>query len=283
MKSKTAIQKVQAEAVQIVRDRTEEQTQEQRSNLFWQMIGGVKVADAVSNQLSSQLLRTLERIQKEKLYLEAGYKTFDQFLDKAPESPMSHDAYRLRVNLLQAEGDELFDSFNSIGLSLSKRKLLGKGSVEVDGEEIVVRDDKDELRIPLNNRTELLSAISRLADKNNEKSRTIERGKKELERKDKKLQEALAPKQSSDELTPFVAARVTVLTALDGLIRATRALGSVERAERRTETLTLLDPLWTRLHEAFGLQSEQTAHKGNALTDLISEADMNDLADALEN
>jgi hypothetical protein len=283
MKSKTGIQKAQTDAVAIVRNRTEQQTEEQRHNQFWQMIGGVKVADALTHHLTSQMLRTLEVIKEEKLYLAAGYKTFDQFLDKAPESPMRHDTYLRRARLLEAEGDELFDAFNSIGLSYSKRRLLGKGAVEIDGNEIVVRDDKEEMRLPLNNQTELLSALSRLADKSNEKSRTIERGKKELERKDKKLQEALTPKQPSDELTPFVAARVTVLTALDGLIRATRALGSVERAERRTETLTLLDPLWTRLHEAFGLQAEQTARNNNSLTDLITEADINDLADSLEN
>ncbi len=274
MRQKQALQKVKDKAVGIVRDETAALARRQQAARFWQMIGGIKVADAVTRSLSSQMLRTLERVKQEKLYKEAGYDTFDQFLDKDPESPMKHDTFLRRAKLLEAEGDEVFDTFNAIGLSFTKRQMLGRGAVEVEGEEIVLREGKEEIRIPLKDRTEVLTAITRLADKNNEQRRTIERGRKDVDKLQRKLTEAAEAKSpGSAERSPFTDARMTAVVALGALGRQARALPPAERERVRIETLSLLSEQWMALHEAFGFETAPQLGLTN-LTAGVSDADL---------
>jgi hypothetical protein len=152
---------------------------------LWQIVGAIKLGNRLAESLSSQAVHALEQVRDEKLYLATGLQTFDEFLDNHPDSPMSHDTFRRRVNLLLSEGDVTFDLLNSLNVPLSARKLLA-GNISVDGDCVVITEEKGDrissTRIPLDDRVRIVEAIVGLKKKTDEQARTIERGKKDVDK-----------------------------------------------------------------------------------------------------
>lgn len=282
----------EAHVAEEIAEYREEQVALDRDSILM-ILGGIRAVHAINEALNSQTIRALQHIRDERVFTtfpgEDGqpFKRFDDFLDKSPYSPMNYKKFNQLENLLLSEGDELFNYMQAINGPIAHRRALGRGSLTIEGEEAVVKFTAEngtisEERMPVDDRKALLTVLSKIADQNNERGRTIERGKKELERKDKKLAEALKPKEPSIELTPFVAARHSLFLAFDAVINAARSLEAIERAERRTETLALLQPLWLKLHETFDIQTAPDAASKSGLTDNVTEADMQRLVDDLE-
>jgi len=143
---------------------------------LWQTMGAMKLAEALSRSLASQTLHALEQLRDDKEYLrEPGYETFRDFLDHHPDSVMSHDTFRRRINLLQSEGDVTFDLLNSLNVPLSQRKLLA-GQIEVAENEIKIGDDT----VRLDDGPRIIELVSKLHSKNQELQRTNERKDKKL-------------------------------------------------------------------------------------------------------
>ena len=244
------------------------------------VLGGIRAVHSVSEALNAQSIRALQLIRDEGLYKAEGYTRFDDFLNQSPLSPMKYDKFNYIEKALLSEGDELFNYLNAINAPMAQRRLLGKGSLAVEGEEIVIRADGDEQRIPVSDRAVLLTTLSKLADQTSEQRRTIERGKKENERLREKLIAAEQPQADAEEPTPFVAASLAAFAGLSHLARAARQLSPGERATRRTETLTMLDALRDEMRAAFDIQIErdpQQTARGSGLTDNITEADLESL------
>lgn len=152
---------------------------------LWQTVGAAKLANQIVSSLGSQSLHALERVRDEKLYLATGFETFAEFLDKHPDSPMGHDTFRRRINLLNSEGEIAFDLLNSLNLPLSHRKLLA-GQIQVTENEIKIGDDS----VSLDDRPRITELISKLHAKSQEQQRTIERGRKDNEKWKRKATEA---------------------------------------------------------------------------------------------
>lgn len=142
---------------------------------LWQTMGAHKLANQIVASLGAQSVRALEMVRDEKLYLAAGHDTFDGFLDRHPESPMSYEAFRRRANILNNEGDIAFDLLNSLNVPLSQRKLLA-GQIEVTENEIKIGDDV----VRLDDGPRIVELISKLHKKDQEQQRTIERKDKKL-------------------------------------------------------------------------------------------------------
>jgi hypothetical protein len=142
---------------------------------LWQMIGAHKAASQIASSLGAQSIRALEMVRDSKDFLATGFQAFDKFLDQHPDSPMTHEQFRRRANLLNNEGDIAFDLLNSLNVPLSHRKLLA-GKIEVTENEIKIGDDT----VRLDDSTRIVELISKLHKKDQEQQRTIARKDKQL-------------------------------------------------------------------------------------------------------
>ncbi len=272
MKNKSLVEKAKESATEIVATQRDAATSQQCFVQLWQTIGGIKLADALANSLNVQLLRALEGVKEQKLYRDAGYSTFDEFLDTDPNSPMRYEKYRERINLLNAEGDATFDFLNSLAVPLSARKLLTEGVVTVDGDTITV--GLESARI--DDRARITEIIRTLASKTAEQTRTIERGKKEHDNLKRKLDEAkrtAAPLDS--QAHPFGQALLATIGAYARLVTEARALSEEESDGMRGKAMELLAAQRRELEEAFRFDGVPLG-TSNELT--ITDADLDDIA-----
>jgi hypothetical protein len=234
---------------------------------FLMVLGGVRAVNSVSEALGAQSIRALQRVRDEGLYKAEGFTRFDDFLDKSPLSPMNYKKFNRLETALLNEGDELFNYLNAINAPMAKRRLLGKGALTVEGDEIVVRHDKEEQRIAVSDRGVLLSTLSKLADQNEEQSRTIERQKKKLKKGEddyKALQ-----RQTPSGAAPFKATPANVkhlsfdaLAALGLLTTAAGKLSEEDALALRESLLTPLAEQWDALHAALRYQTAPEALSG---------------------
>jgi hypothetical protein len=155
---------------------TETRSQTARDE-FMRMVGALNLAEKLTTSIGSQTLHLLDRIKREKTYQHGNYKTFDDFLDHDPNSPMKADTFRRRWNLLAGEGNEAFDLLNSLRVPFEARKLLA-GQMSVNGEDIKIGDA--ELKITDHNA--IVHLIATLHGKAAETQRTNERLTKKIEK-----------------------------------------------------------------------------------------------------
>jgi hypothetical protein len=212
---------------------------ERTSIRLWKTLGAVQAVSQLAAGLGAQTIHALERVRDEKLYLAAGFSTFDEFLSKHPESPMSHDTFRRRVNLLESEGDITFDLLNSLNVSISARLLLA-GDISIDGDNIVINEEQGDgvssTRIPLNDHAQIVKTIVELKKKADEQKRTIERGKKDVDkwkRKHDEVNEQLAKGLSvSEDAAPHARALVSVIGNFQILADECKALTNQKERKR---------------------------------------------------
>ena len=100
------------------------QPQSNRATDAFQLLGAAKAAILISRSVSAEAIRTIQAIRDNEYYLDYGSKTFDEFLDKHPESPMSYYQFHQREQLLTKEGDLTFQLLNTLRIPAAKRKML---------------------------------------------------------------------------------------------------------------------------------------------------------------
>lgn len=178
------------------------------------VLGGVKTADRIAQSISSQVMNAMITFQTQDLHESLGFNRFADFLDKSEFSPMSKNEFYKRKELFESEGEKVFDLLTELGISLSKRKLLGKGNISLDGETVVILDNDtgEEISIELKDKSRILETITALADANADKSKRLTKGKDDndrLKRKLTDLEEALDKERS----TPRAADRDEIETS----------------------------------------------------------------------
>ncbi len=239
------------------------------------ILGGIRAVHSVVNALSAQSIRALQRIRDEKLYQSEDFKRFDDFLDRSPHSPMSYRKFNRLENALFTEGDELFDYLNAINAPMSRRRLLGKGTVALEGEEIVLRSDNDEQRFSVSDRATLLTTLSKLADQTSEQRRTIERGQKEITRLQKQADESHTANRPAARLpAAYTALAFETLATMSRLAAATKQLPLTEKLDARESALAPLVEHWDEINRAFGFDLEPPAGRFTELTAHVSDADL---------
>lgn len=239
----------------------EAQHQERQSIQLWQIVGASKLANQIASSLGSQNLRALETVRDEELYKAAKFETFDKFLDQHPESPMSYEQFRRRANLLKNEGDVAYDLLNSLHVPLSQRKLLA-GQIEVTDTAIKIGDDV----VRLDDGPRIVELISKLHKKDQEQQRTIERGKKDVEKLKRKADEA--EKRAITANPDGTETGQAILTAAGSLARLRETLEAAPDEEKlavKEAIFTLLSNSQLELSLALGIVSkdEVSAAKGN--------------------
>lgn len=248
---------------------------------FLIVLGGVRAVNSVADALSAQSIRALQRIRDEEMYRAEGFKRFDTFLDESPLSPMNYKKFNRLETALLNEGDELFNYLNAINAPMARRRLLGKGTLTIEGEEIVVRQDKEEQRIAVGDRAVLLSTLSKFADQNGEQRRKIERQEKKLKKGEEDYKALLRHGATPYKATPDAIKRLA-FDALAALGILTTAAGKLTAEDAFAVRESLLAPLaeqWDALHAALRFQTAPENLSG--LTAPIGAAQLEELSEEM--
>lgn len=171
--AKNGLEKIKNEAAEYaVAEVVSINTQNDRDKALM-MIGALKMTHALSQHLAHEHIKGIAMIRDEKIYESLGYSRFDDCLNTLSENNQIDLTYRQfneRELLLKEHGSDVYNLLDSLKMPMSRRKLLGAGHIQLDGETVFVSTTKDgeEIveEIQLNDRTRLLSTLSALADQN---------------------------------------------------------------------------------------------------------------------
>jgi hypothetical protein len=247
-----------------------------------QLLGAIKAAGLISRSISAEAVKSLQAVRDEKLYLHLGCASFDEFLDKHPDSPMSYYQFRQREELLAKEGDLTFQLLNTLRVPAAKRKLLTAGEVNVMGQEVEINGEK----FPIANSIELRTLIVGILDEKAEverrekqKDQTIERGRKEMERQKRRLAEAeerASHNGGASGQAPHARALVSLLGDFQLLAEEVKAIDDKDEQQRfGALALERLANAKLQLETALGFQAPDT-NLG------LDEADERELMDSEE-
>ena len=246
------------------------------------VLGGIRAVHKLTDALCAQTIRALQQVRDERRYEAFGFSRFDDFLDKSPLAPMNYKRFNRLETALINEGDEMFNYLSAVNAPMSKRRLLGKGTLKIEGEEVVISAGEDEYRFPAGDRATLLTTLSKLADQNDEQRRRIERQDKKLKKGEQDYK--TLQRQTLSGAAPYKATPDTVkqlaFDALAALGLLTTAAGKLPDEDALAVRESLLSPLaeqWDALHAALRYQttpgafSGLTAHIGAAQLEELSE------------
>ena len=219
-------------------------------------LGGVRATNGIADALSIEVIRALINFQEEKRYESLGYTNFVDFLENSEYAPMSKNQFYDRKALLEKEGDKVFELMNSLSMPVSKRKLLGKGNIQLDGETVIVTgDDGEQTEIEIKDRSRLLETLAALADANAEKTRKIQTQQSKIEKGDtevlnlqKKLDEAKARPGEAKPLDFLI--RVT--NSIDAMAEMVKQQTLVEKERDGEFYLNGIYAAFVRLQHAYG-------------------------------
>lgn len=248
------------------------------------VLGGIRTIQRVTDALSAQTIRALQQIRDERRYEALGFARFDFFMDQSPLSPMNYKKFNRLETALMNEGDELFNYLNAINAPMSKRRLLGKGTLAVEGEEIVIRDEKEEHRFPIGDRATLLTTLSKLADKCGEQARKIESQAKKIKKGEEEFNELRRQPPSPDTIVSrgFDECLFAAVTALGALARRVGELTPEEAEAARPRVLELVGQPFEQLQQAFlprPTKPSRRAARAGSLAANVTQADIESVMD----
>lgn len=277
-------------------DKRLREVQDEHAEEFWQehidahqrraeqaalfVLGGIRAVDRAASALSSECLRALIRFQEEKRHEALGFERFADFLDESEYSPMSKAQFYERKAVLDKEGDIVFDLLNDLGVSIRKRKLLGKGNVELDGETVIIKSDGGEdIEIELTNRSRLLETITALADANLDKTAKLEKQKEKIAKHDLEKRELYdeidRAKASKGEVSgdAHSMALANVGFAFQALRDEAGRLTETDRSARRNNVFEIIAHQLQLTREAYGFAAtaveRTTALEGQSFGEVV--------------
>jgi len=235
-----------------------------------EFVGGISAVHRISQCLASQAIRAMEKMQEAKGHEAFGYTRFDDFLDQHPGSPMNSSKYYRQRDLLYKEGDLVFDAMQTIGIPANTRKLLGKGEIAIDGEEIVVGSH----RMPLSDTQGIKAVLQDLAFQSEKQAKKVSDLEKDIKATKAKLVEtvkaASKAKPDKEAGTPFGQALLMVLVAMNELAKEVGELDQDELRAQQDNCLSRIGEKTKEIMEAFKLQTAPPlkASKGKGAIDV---------------
>jgi len=150
---------------------------------------------------------------------------------------MTKTQFYTRKTLFDSEGEKLFDIFGEMGLSIRKRRLLGKGNVEIDGDNAIIRDgDGEETIVPVTDHARLMEVVTAVVDAKLDLQHKFDRQKETVEKQKVTIQNAhddydklRASKIAETATTPHMVARVELGLAFRRLTDAAANLSAIEK------------------------------------------------------
>jgi hypothetical protein len=249
------------------------------------VLGGIRAIQKVTDALSAQTIRALQQIRDERRYEALGFARFDFFMDQSPLSPMNYKKFNRLETALMNEGDELFNYLNAINAPMSKRRLLGKGTLAVEGEEIVIRDEKEEHRFPVGDRATLLTTLSKLADKCGEQTRKIESQAKKIKKGEEEFNKLRRQSPSPDIIVSksFDDCLFAAVSALGTLAARVEGLTPEEAEAARARVVELISQPYDQLQIAFlphDIKPSRRHARAGSLTNNVTQADVESLMES---
>jgi hypothetical protein len=201
-----------------------------------QMLGAVKATMSIGRTLAIGAFQRLRKMIEDETYKSFGYATAVDFLN-SEHSPLTKNQYYDRLAAVTREGEEVFDLLNSMDISLRNRKLLAKGEIRIEGEDVVVGHEDHEERVPIADRLGVKTLIATLVEKTvtveqrlaqEQKKNTI--GQKDNEKLKRQLAEA---KAKAAQVNPDASESVNALLVATGaLTRLEEQLAETSPEER---------------------------------------------------
>lgn len=215
--------------------------EQNKRDIALKFLGGIAVTNRIAQTLSAETLRALIQFQENKEYEIFGYDNFVAFLNESEHAPMTKNQFYDRKAILEKEGDPAFNLFNELGIPLHKRKLLGKGHIQLDGDTVIVvtgefGEEKTE-EIDITDRARLLETLSALADANADKSKKLDKKQAQLEKAEaeiKRLDEEnddILAHNKTDLLDPHAAALLNLVGAFNQLKITAEQLPEAEKSQ----------------------------------------------------
>ncbi|GEM_PF-2261676 len=252
-----------------------------------EMIGALRAMDNLHKHLGSQVIRGLEQFQSEKGYESYGFTRFDDFLDGYENSPMSKRQYYDRRDALNREGDELYDALNALKIPMSARKLLGDGSIQIEGDEIVIGDE----RTSLSDRNFIKQTIQTLAQKQSQTAKELEKLRKKVEKGDEennKLKQKIDTLKNSplgdNSQHPHSIAHLNLIGAFNLLAQEAEELSDEEKQQLAPRTFETIAAQMEKLSSAYNraTTSANNKRKKKDLPEVLPSLDDDELAELMD-
>ena len=258
---------------------------QQRANALL-LLGRIQATDRISAALHSEVLRALEQVEETKAYKALGYDRFVDYLGDASMSPITKSQFYEGKKVIDKEGDVVFNALNCLGIPLSKRKSLGKGNIQIEGDQVIIKDGDEETFIQISDRSQLIEMLTVLADRKVIDTEVVELKDKKIEDLQSKIKTGAAEydelRRSIDAAgngTPYEQALMKAIGAMIGLaieanklplaVTQTRGLGDVQalwsqmllvRAALQQPNFVFSEPLNTHTSQISDLAKEALAN-----------------------
>lgn len=218
-KLEMAIEKVKDEHAENAFNEIVEASSEARKNSALVLIGAIGAFGSIAQFTTVAAIRGLEKLQEEKLYRELGFQTFDQFLNESEYSPITKNQFYDQRQILNREGDAVYELFNKLKLPLSKRKYLNSGSVQIEGDVLYIQtgegDEAKEIEVSVEDRSMLLQVLSTIADQSNRQKTKTALLQEKIEGLEKELTSGGSAKQRNlDEISQLAQSAAGTLARL---------------------------------------------------------------------
>lgn len=226
-------------------------TTEERARLGWKLVGSVTTLEVVSNNVSKWLeadaIRSLETIEEEKLYLDMGFDRFVDFLN-SDHCRLGKNGYYERRALLQKEGVQMFDLLNGLQISMRKRKQIGHGNIEIEGDSLIIRETEE--RIALTDRQRLMEVLTLTVDQLIDKTKKLEKGQEDFRKERERRLRAEENEGSGDggKVTAFQQAHTVAIGGLAALAAELENATEAECLAYADGQITLLAAQFNRLN-----------------------------------
>jgi hypothetical protein len=186
-----------------------------------ELLGAIKGLAHAANSLTAQAMHCLCAVQEQEFWRDIPFDdtrncaNFNEFL--SVHGPFGKSKFYEMKDLLDKEGSATFDTLTALGISYERRKLLQPGSIGVDGDEVVI----DNERVPISNARRIKTILATLTEKIAKQDDQIAAGEQTVRKLKDRVREAEVR----------AAATVTIQVAWDvRLTEALVALGSLATA-----------------------------------------------------
>lgn len=222
------------------------------------ILGGLIAVDRLKDAIEAETINALIRFQKEGRYRALGFDQFADFLNKSPLSPMTKSTFYRQKDLLEKEGEPTYNFLTlQLAFPAAKRKLFGRGDIQVDGENVIVRDGEEEIVIHRGSPDLVFQALTAIADKKLDLEHQLAKQAEDLETaaaKNEKLTDEIksvkAARAVEAGLDPHTLAIANLSTAYAVLIAEVEKLAPVERQQFRDKTFEMIAVQMQRLASA---------------------------------
>ena len=243
-----------------------------------QTLGALKAGFSIGRSLSLGAFLNFRKFVDDASYEALGYTTAVEFLNSG-DSPMTKSQYYERLSALAREGEPVFDLLNSMQITLKNRKLLNKGEIRIEGDDVIVGQEESEERVPIGDRLAVKTLIATLVEEKTKSQIKIQSQDQQLKKQEKQLKkgqedfEKLKRKAGQASDTPHLQALLLVRGAYvklrDEIVAYRQALGSSTAAEEEFAGFqkTVVDALgaaYVELMPAFDIEvPDETALEGS--------------------